>query len=244
MCGSADTVSCRLTPDRPESDWRKTMIYHTMQLTKQEKQVLESYRSTVKALASYLGDAYEIVLHSLENPEHSVIEIANGFHTGRSIGSPITDLAVKWLKHLESCDKTVNHYSYYSKNRNGEPLKSCTIAIRGNRDRIIGLICINLYLGTPFLDLMSDMIPQETSTFVSENFLTSSSAVDTELRKAREQVLSNTSIPDQQRKKEIIRILYRHNVFNIKNAVEQVANDLGLSIKTVYFHLRNIAKEE
>lgn len=220
------------------------MGYHKMQLSRQDLQILESYKTTVRALAAYLGDAYEIVLHSLENPEHSVIEIANGFHTGRTIGSPITDLAVKWLKQLESGDGTVSHYAYYSKNKHGEPLKSCTIAIRGSQDRIIGLICINLYLGTPFLDLVSNMIPRETSTFASENFLASPGAVDTELKKAKEQVLANAAIPAQQRKKEIIRILYRHNVFDIKNAVEQVANDLELSINTVYFHLRNIAKEE
>ena len=139
-------------------------------LTEHDRIILDSYRSTIQALAAYLGSAYEIVLHSLEDPEHSVIEIANGFHTGREIGAPITDLAVKWLKKLESENGSENHYSYYSKNKLGEPLKSSTIAIRGENRRIIGLICINLYLSTPFLNLVSDMIPQETSIYASENF--------------------------------------------------------------------------
>lgn len=213
-------------------------------LTEQDTHILESYKSTVRALAAYLGDAYEIVLHSLEDPEHSVIEIANGSHTGRSIGAPITDLAVRWLKKLEESDENVNHYSYYSRNRLGEPLKSSTIAIRGSRNRIIGLLCINLYLDTPFMDLVSNMIPHETSIFASENFAVSPDAVDSELKKAQEQVLANPSISAQQRKKEIIRLLYQHNIFDIKNAVEHVANYLDLSINTVYFHLRNIMKEK
>lgn len=217
---------------------------YKIELTEEDLLILESYKSTVRALAAYLGDAYELVLHSLEDPEHSVIEIANGYHTGRTVGAPITDLAVSWLKKLEEGDDTVNHYSYYSKNKLGEPLKSSTIAIRGSGNRIIGLLCINLYLGTPFINLVSDMIPQETSIFASENFATSPDAVESELKKAKELVLSNPSISSQQQKKEIIRILYHHNIFDIKNAVEQVANGLDLSINTVYFHLRNIMKNE
>ena len=212
-------------------------------LTEHDRIILDSYRSTIQALAAYLGSAYEIVLHSLEDPEHSVIEIANGFHTGREIGAPITDLAVKWLKKLESENGSENHYSYYSKNKLGEPLKSSTIAIRGENRRIIGLICINLYLSTPFLNLVSDMIPQETSIYASENFATNPVAVDAELRKAKKQVMTNPATPKHQKKKEVIRILYRHKVFDIKNAVELVADELNISINTVYFHLRNIMND-
>lgn len=213
-------------------------------LTKQDLAILESYKLTVKALAAYLGDAYEIILHSLEDPEHSVIEIANGFHTGRVVGDPITDLAITWLEKLENSDEKINHYSYYSKNKLGEPLKSSTIAIRNSKNKIIGLLCINLYLGTPFINLVSDLIPQETSIFVSENFATNPDAVELELQKAKEQILMNPSIPVAQQKKEIIRILHHHKVFDIKNSVEQVANGLDISINTVYFHLRNIVKDE
>lgn len=213
-------------------------------LTKQDLAILESYKSTVRALAAYLGDAYEIVLHNLGNPENSVIEIANGFHTGRVVGAPITDLAVSWLEKLQNGDENINQYSYFSKNKLGEPLKSSTIAIRGSQNRIIGLLCINLYLGTPFINLVSNLIPQETSIFASENFATSPETVERELKKAKEQILSNPSVPAAQQKKEIIRILHHHKVFDIKNSVEQVANELDISINTVYFHLRNIAKDE
>ena len=213
-------------------------------LTKQDSAILESYKSTVQALAAYLGDAYEIVLHSLGDPENSVIEIANGFHTGRVVGAPITDLAVSWLEKLKNGGEEVNQYSYYSKNKLGEPLKSSTIAIRGSQNKIIGLLCINLYLGTPFINLVSNLIPQETSIFASENFAAGPETVDRELNNAKEQILSNPLIPSAQQKKEIIRILHHHKVFEIKTSVEQVANALDISINTVYFHLRNIAKDD
>ena len=213
-------------------------------LTETDRMILDSYREPIMSLASYLGDAYEIVLHSLEDPDHSVIQIANGFHTGRQIGAPITDLATYWLEKIETEEEEVNHFSYFSKNKLGEPLKSSTIAIRGSGRQIIGLICINLYLGTPAIHMIADLIPREYSIFEKENFATDPGSVEREVQSAKEQVERDPSVSAQLQKKEIIRILHHRKVFELKNAVEQVANALGVSINTVYFHLRKIAKEE
>ena len=60
-------------------------------LTPAERLILNSYRDLVCGLEDYLGIGYEIVLHSLESMEHSVIAIANGHYTNRHEGSPITD---------------------------------------------------------------------------------------------------------------------------------------------------------
>ena len=35
----------------------------------------------------------------------------------------------------------------------------------------------------------------------------------------------------------------KHCVFELKNAVDLVAGELGISTNTVYFHLRNVAKK-
>ena len=70
-------------------------------LTDTDRQILQSYRNLVRGLEDYLGDAYEIVLHSLESMENSVIAIANGHHTGRTEGSPITDLALYMLNSIQ-----------------------------------------------------------------------------------------------------------------------------------------------
>jgi predicted transcriptional regulator YheO len=211
-------------------------------LNKQDTLILESYKQMIPALASYLGNAYEIVLHSLNNFDHSIIAIENGFHTGRKVGDPITDLAKYWLKENEDKHELIQS-SYYTKNKLGEPLRSTTIIIRGTNNKSIGVLCINFYLGTPFINLISDMMPEQVLPFTDEHFTTDPDIVEIELKNAHEQIRKNNSITASQRKKEIIRILYSKNVFSIKNSVEQVANALDISINTVYFHLRNIAKE-
>lgn len=213
-------------------------------LTAEEKLILESYKSTIDGLASYLGTSYEIILHTLESFDHSVIKIVNGFHTGRKEGSPITDLALKMYDKLDRDPSTPDYYVYFTKNKMGEPLKSTTIAIRGNENRIIGLLCINLYLGTPLIHFFNDLTPQDTSIFAQENFTENSPAIIyQELAAAKELVYNDESILPSARNKEIIRQLQKKNVFEIKNSVELVANELEISINTVYFHLRNFAKQ-
>ncbi len=216
-----------------------------LKLTDNERQILNSYITTVDGLAAYLGESYEIVLHSLESIDHSVIAVRNGFHTGRRVGSPMTDLAISMWEKLTSGEAENEYPVYFTKNKLGEPLKSTTIAIRGENRRIIGMLCINLYLGTPFLHLVSEMLPKENSVFATENFAENPTLpIEQELESARAAVLNNPMILPSMRNKEIIRILQSRHVFEIKNSVEQVANALNISINTVYFHLRNLGKKE
>ena len=72
----------------------------TMSFTRMDRMVLESYKTLCEGLANYLGDGYEIVLHSLENYDNSVIKIINGYYTGRKEGAPITDLALHMLEDI------------------------------------------------------------------------------------------------------------------------------------------------
>ena len=43
-----------------------------MKLTKTDKFIMDSYSSMIEGLSAYLGSAYEISLHSLEDYNHSV----------------------------------------------------------------------------------------------------------------------------------------------------------------------------
>lgn len=60
-----------------------------LKLTVTDRQILNSYALMLNGLGAYLGDGYELVLHSLESLDHSVIKIINGHFTGRKEGSPI-----------------------------------------------------------------------------------------------------------------------------------------------------------
>lgn len=213
-------------------------------LTSEEHHILDSYKGMIDGLASYLGSSYEIVLHSLEDPDHSIIKIINGFHTGRKEGQPLGEVGESMVERFTQGGKPVNSAVYFRKNNLGGPMKSTTIAIRSG-ERLIGMLCINLYLGTPLINFFDELTPKDTAVFAAEVF--SDATPDTvvkELKQAKEQVWKDSAVLPSARNKEVIRILQKKRMFEIKNSVEQVAHELNISVNTVYFHLRNIAKAE
>uniref|UniRef100_UPI000B20528B PAS domain-containing protein n=1 Tax=Clostridium sp. NkU-1 TaxID=1095009 RepID=UPI000B20528B len=58
-----------------------------------------------------------MVLHSLEDTEHSVIKIINGHHTGRTEGMPITDLALLMLEEIEKDGEKKLYFLFYQEQK-------------------------------------------------------------------------------------------------------------------------------
>lgn len=211
-------------------------------LTETDRLILESYKVSVDGLCDYLGPSYEFVLHSLEDMNNSVIKILNGFHTGRTEGAPITDLALEMLSRINEA-QDMPYISYFSKNKKGEPLRSATIAIKGENNRIIGLLCINFYLNSPFNDVLRTFIPEQSASFfyANENFENNvEEIIEKTVNQAKQRVLLDNSITVSLKNREIIAELYKKGIFNLKDSVIRTAELLGISKNTVYMHLRNL----
>lgn len=218
---------------------------NTLNLTRADRTVLESYKILCEGLANYLGDGYEIVLHSLESYENSVIKIINGYYTGRKEGAPITDLALHMLENIRRNDGK-DFIAYYSKNKKGEPMHSTTIAIRSENNKIIGLLCINFYLNTPLFHVISNLIKanEDVNEIHGENYADSSSQLigDT-IAEVKRVVMADANVPVHDKNKEIIARLYKKGVFDFKNSVIECAEALGISKNTVYMHIRSCKNE-
>ncbi len=214
---------------------------YNIELTEEDVQILESMKTVIAGLADYLGEGYEFVLHSLEDIEKSVIMIINGHHTGRKVGAPITDKALEMLDEIKAGGNS-DYITYYTHNKNGAPLKSSTIAVRGKDDRIIGLLCINFYLNTPFLDILESFSNENRRKYQQENFLDNSNSIILDsIETARKSVYGNKEILISQRNKEIISLLDQQGIFKMKDAVSEVAKELRLSKNTVYMHLHRLS---
>lgn len=216
-------------------------------LTPADRLILDSYCDMLEGLSQYLGQSYEIVLHSLEDCSHSAIKVINGFHTGRSEGAPITDLALKMLEKLEKQNDGAKAVTYFVTNKNGEPLKSTTITVKGENSRIIGLICINFYMNTPVGEFFKGFTaagPQDIISYTfdhQENFSSSSTElIEQVTNQVRNEVFSDITITSANRNKEIILRLYARGIYNLKDSVVKTAQLLNISKNTVYLHLRNM----
>lgn len=221
------------------------MNKYYIKLSKADRMILESYKNTIEGLSDYLGDGYEFVLHSLENLERSVIKIMNGSYSGRTEGAPITDLALKMLSQIESSDGRQKYLTYFNRNKKGVLMKSSTIPIEGEKGRIIGLLCINFYSDTPIGSIIRGFIESETNSAAVETFNDNvEELIINALEDSKSKIYNDTTISSTNKNREIISCLFSKGIFNLKDAVVIVANNLGISKNTVYMHIRGLINKE
>lgn len=221
-----------------------------LRLSEVDKQILHSHTLMLDGLGNFFGSTHEVILHSLENLESSAIKVINGHFSNRKEGAPITDMALKMLSQVESeHDYAVK--PYYNKNQKGVILKSSTIPVIGENDRIIGLICINMHLEMPLIDYLQDLLPSGQQNDMSQELKNSEHFSDnidelitTSLTKVKQAVESDPNVSHLNQNKEIVIRLYDQGIFNLKDSVIKIADRLGISKNTIYLHIRNHKKEE
>lgn len=213
---------------------------HVMPFTEHDKIILHSYEAVVDGLASLIGSYCEIVLHSLEDLNTSAIKIANGENTGRQVGSPITDLALKMLKDIEGSQRNFSR-SYFTRAKGGVLMKSITIAIRNGDQRVIGLLCININLDAPFTQVLHAFMPtaEAEEAASSVNFASDvEELVDQTVERTIEEINADKSVSNNTKNRQIVMDLYDKGIFDIKDAINRVADRLNISKHTVYLYIR------
>lgn len=203
--------------------------------------ILKSYEAVVDGLSMLIGEHCEIVLHSLHDLKCSAIRIANGEHTGRKIGSPITDLALRMLHDMTDADSSVSK-CYFTRAKSGVLMKSVTIAIRNSESRVIGLLCINMNLDVPFSQIISTFIPPEVQDQEVPSTVNFASSVEDlvmqTLEFTIEEVNADRTVSNNAKNRQIVLNLYEKGIFDIKDAINQVADRLNISKHTVYLYIR------
>lgn len=211
-------------------------------LTQADRLTLNSYHSILDGLAEYLGNGFEFVLHSLEDLDHSAVKIVNGHYSGRTVGAPITDLALKLLDEINSENGGNQNKIYHNRSIKGSPIRAATLPIYGNNKRVIGLICINFYMDIPLISLLENWMRKDNeNNGISESLVDSSEdLISDSLAEAKSLVFSSGGITQQNKNKAVIELLYQKGIFKFKNSVPRVAEMLSISQNTVYLHLRKL----
>ncbi|MDV7105431.1 transcriptional regulator [Vibrio sp. TH_r3] len=208
--------------------------------------ILKSYEAVVDGIAGLIGPFCEIVLHSLESLDTSAIKIANGENTGRRVGSPITDLALKMLKDIEGSQRNFSR-AYFTRAKGGVLMKSITIAIRNGNNRVIGLLCININLDAPFSDILQSFMPTEDAKEAASSVNFASDVVelvDQTVEQSIENINADKSVSNNTKNRQIVIELYDKGIFDIKDAINRVADRLNISKHTVYLYIRQRKTED
>lgn len=207
---------------------------------------LEPYVSMMDFLADFLGKNTEIVLHDLSDWQHSVVAIKNSHISGRTAGSPVTDLALQILN--EAKYKDSDYISgYQSRGVNGHTLKSGTYFIRDKHGNIVGMMCMNtdceniVRAKNMLQGMIDEMDIPEPCTEFSETFnLNVQDLIESNFRKVYPDVSIAPEELSQKEKLEIVSRLNDMGTFLMKGAVGYIAEKLKISIPTVYRYLNTI----
>lgn len=206
-----------------------------------DQELLKAYCDLVPFLAAVCGSGCEIVIHDINDKAHSLLLIENSI-TGRSAGDPITDLAMEMLEQNQHTNASyVCNYNGCSK---GHKFVSSTYFIK-NEGRPIGLLCINK-------DLESVQAAQAAATLLLERFnLTPapdtcpSENLDTPVvgivRHRIADAIAQCGVSSARMSvDEKVRIVHRMNeegLLSVKGAVVELAEQLSVSVPTVYRYI-------
>ena len=219
------------------------MLTDKRPFTDEDRVILNSYMAVVDGVSALIGRHCEIVLHSLEDLEHSAIYIANGHNTNRRVGAPLTDLALKSLHNMQS--ESVSE-PYFTRAKSNGLMKSVTIAIRNQSQRIIGLLCININLDVPVSEFVQALLPSSAQGERSAvNFASSvEDLVAQTIEKTVEEITTDLNVANHNKNRQIVASLYEKGIFDIKDAINLVAERLNISRHTVYLYIRQIKQEQ
>lgn len=218
-------------------------------------QELSHYVTVVDFLGKALGSQFEVVLHDFTDPEHAVVAIVNGHLSGRKVGSPMTNLAMKMLQddvaeHGKGKNYIVQHEA---SGKDGTPFSSSTMLIRNQSGKAIGALCVNFnvkaFLGLKeFIEgigLGEDKPANQPGAKYYEGEILAdvgSSALEAIYHTVMDKRL-NIDTSSQRMKQEIINEFYAEGAFLLKGSVCYIADKLAMSEPTVYRYLAKAKTE-
>ena len=205
----------------------------------------EFAKRMAKGLAGQFGQNCEVVIHDLRGKdlEHSIIAIENGHVTGRSIGDGPSHIVLESLK--GDPKMLQDRISYLTRTSDGRVLKSTTLFIRDDEDRVIGLLGINYDISmlVSLEGSLRDFTGQDRLTSEPEAISRNvADLLDELLERSVSLVGKPTAMMSKDDKIRAIRFLDDNGAFLITKSGPKVCQYFGISTYTLYSYLDEIRK--
>jgi len=212
---------------------------------------LKKFIPVAKIIVETFGKNCEALIHDFSDSKHSIIAI-EGEVTGRKIGDPITDFALSiWHNGGYGKKKKDIVTNYKAKTKDGKILKSSTLLIRDNQEKIIGCLCINFDL-TEYL--MFNKIIERFCTLIDldqtgtkkevENFVNNVDVIlDEIISQSIEKIDKPVSMMQKNDKLRVVKLVEERGGFLIKGAYNRLAVEIGVSRYTIYNYIDELLAE-
>lgn len=217
------------------------------------RDIMLEYTILVDFLSKIMPKNCEIALQDVRENMNCITAIANGEISGRKIGSPLTDLAMKFIAE-ETWKEKDFCLNYAGSTKNKKQLRSSTYFIKDN-GILLGMLCINVD-DSKYLELSNNILslgglsPDNSSSLVSkeDKYLEIESFFE-DIDDITNIVISEyfsggTELPmkrlTQSEKIDIVKRLNDRGLFMVKGAVNKIAKRLCISDASLYRYLSKI----
>lgn len=218
--------------------------------------VINALRPVVPMLAAMAGPHLEVVLHDVSKPENSVVAIANGHISGRSVGSsvlegPQNDKGFEAATTLKSGDGAVHSLveDYLTVTANGRQLKSASAIFRDAAGEPFATLCLNADV-TGFQAAhgwLEQMLKPVTQAMAPAAALVSPAAapqMDTLMQEIIDAAGGTAASMKREERIRAVGEMQRRGLFIVKGGVERAAAALKVSRFTIYNYMEQLRRRE
>lgn len=211
-----------------------------------DNEILDIYRNLIDFLEEVLGPDCEIVLQDLREPMQ-IIDIRNAFDSTRTVGGDVSNFAKLVMLEPEKYNG-INFVTNYKGKNSSEyrEISTSTHIIRNDRNRIIGMLCINMNLQQHMAlqAVLDTFIRRKTRINIGDKTYCGDVLVD--VSKIVDDGMYHLSCDpagmSPEAKKSLVGNLSDRGIFLVRGAVTEVARRLDVSEQTVYRYMKENQK--
>jgi len=190
-----------------------------------------------KGISAQFGRNCEVVIHDLSSGhiDYPIIFIENGHVTHRTTSTSASRIVLNALKHVS--DSLEDKLNYLTKTHDGKILKSSTIYIRNDENKVMGIFSINyditeLTIAKNCIDslvshkediTLADKIPQNVNQLLDDLLEESIKKID-----------KPVALMTKEQKIQAIEFLNDAGAFLITKAGDKIADFFSISKYTIY----------
>lgn len=193
-------------------------------------------------LEQQLTKDYELVLHDLRKPfEHTIVDIRNGYITGRKVGDCSTNHG---LNALRTVSENGDEYNYATYMPDGRVFRSSSMYVRDESGKAIISLCINQNI-TDTLKLekaLHEFNAIENQEVAQKEVFARNiqELLDFYIDQAQYHVGKRAEDMTRSEKIQMLEFLDKKGALQISKAGEHICNVLGISRFTLYNYLDQI----
>ncbi len=201
---------------------------------------LDFLKRLAKGISAQFGRNCEVVIHDIASgkADYPIIFIENGYVTNRSTSASASRVVLDALKHIEESHE--DKLNYITKTQDGKILKSSTIYIKDDHEKVKWIFSINYditelniaqnsissLLGNKTIEESAEKIPQNVNQLLEDL-----------LEESVNKVGKPVALMTKEQKIEAMQYLNDAGAFLITKAGDKISDYFGISKYSIYNYI-------